>query len=384
MKRAAPVPTPLHPAALTHTSCAEAAALPGDPRSLTVPLMPFVSSTRRVRMSTRESVELPRLRTQRYPAPAETGPGFSSTRMASTTDPVRGSMTATASAGTLTACADPDRLASATAPRGERREDGDAQQGPRAPRAARRPGAAAAARAEARRGGPSYSRWRSAKPLSVTRPRSRNPASVIVPTSWRTVSVVRISPPSARSITRAARLIAAPNSSPPPSSTSPALRPIRTRIACSRSVSSRWIDRAHDTAARGESKTTRNPSPVERTSRPPYAATCSRTIALWVASNAAAASSPSRVVMSVDASTSVNMTVAIPLVRCSFMAPLRATLAQPGRQRQRRAPRAAAASRSPGPRPAPGRSAPRSARRPSRPSARSRRGRRSRGPRGRR
>jgi hypothetical protein len=162
----------------------------------------------------------------------------------------------------------------------------------------------------------SHSRWRSAKPLSAARPRSRKLACGMVPTSWRTVSVVRISPPSARSMTRAARLMAAPNSSSSSLwSTSPAFRPIRTRIGCSRSVSSRWMARAHDTAARAESKTTRNPSPVDRTSWPPNAATWSRTMALCVVSSSAAASSPRRVVRSVDDSTSVNMTVAVPLVR---------------------------------------------------------------------
>ena len=70
---------------------------------------------------------------------------------------------------------------------------------------------------------------------------------------------------------------------------------------------------AQATALRAESNRTRNPSPVERTFRPPWAASCSRTIRSWPANSAAAASSPSRVVVSVDASRSVNITVATPL-----------------------------------------------------------------------
>jgi hypothetical protein len=98
----------LQPAALTHTSSGEAATLHGVPRSEIAPPMPFVSMRRRVRTSMRESVALLRLRTQRFPAPGETGPGFSPTRIASTTDRARGSMTATELAGTLTASADPE------------------------------------------------------------------------------------------------------------------------------------------------------------------------------------------------------------------------------------------------------------------------------------
>jgi len=48
--------SPLHPPALTHTSCAEAATLPGTPPPPGVPPKPLVSTRRRLCTSMRESV----------------------------------------------------------------------------------------------------------------------------------------------------------------------------------------------------------------------------------------------------------------------------------------------------------------------------------------
>ena len=102
-------------------------------------------------------------------------------------------------------------------------------------------------RAAARRGRPSPGPPRSlqtlGETLDATRPRPRDGvrhracslSDRLVTSTW---------PPRARSITRAARFTAAPNTSPSPSTTSPVSSPIRTRMPSSCAARSRWIDSA--------------------------------------------------------------------------------------------------------------------------------------------
>src|SRR3990170_3364354 len=69
---------------------------------------------------------------------------------------------------------------------------------------------------------------------------------------------------------------------------------------------------AQATALRAEPKATMKPSPMAFTSRPPCSCTCCRTSSSWARRTSRAASSPRRVVRSVEPSTSVKRTVTVP------------------------------------------------------------------------